>query len=413
MAPVAVRNSHAPTTTTSAESWRARLVAPMRQEKRRSLRCRLRRRREPAAPCVSPPVRGGLRLVPELTHGLPNATKVRGEAVRADHLPLARTRKVDRHVGHDAARPRTHDQYPIREKDRLEDVVRDEHRRESLGCPDPQELQVHLLPGELVEGGERLIQAHDMRLQQERSGDGHALLHPARELPRILRRERAQPDEVQQVLRLLSYLLAAVPWSGAMPTDLRRQKNVLQRRAPWQQDGALEDQPGAQGSVSHLRPPDAGGPCGGRGQARQDVQHRALTTSAGSDDCDELTRVDGRAYIAKGLDPLSPARHVGLPELGYLYVHRSWTSVRGPATSPWAGEPWLGRWARRFPADRSGSVARRLDLGFHVEVPDLIDQLVREETVRGIRLVDEPELGMLVDHGLVDRRVDLPAALVP
>src|SRR3990170_7960510 len=147
MAPVAVRTSHTPTTTKSADSCKARLVAPTRHENGRPFRCRSRRRREAAASCVSPPTRAGLRLVPELTHGLPHATKVGGEAVRTDHLPVAGTRKVDRHIGHDPTGPRAHDQYPIREEDRLENVVRDEHRREPLGCPDTQELQVHLLPG--------------------------------------------------------------------------------------------------------------------------------------------------------------------------------------------------------------------------------------------------------------------------
>ena len=68
--------------------------------------------------------------------------------------------------------------------------------------PDPQQLEVHPLAGHLVERAERLVHQQDRRVEGERAGDRDALLHAARELPRVVAGELAELDEVEHLARL-------------------------------------------------------------------------------------------------------------------------------------------------------------------------------------------------------------------
>ena len=59
--------------------------------------------------------------------------------------------------------------------------------------------RVHPLAGHLVERPERLVHQQDRRLERERPGDRDALLHPARELARVVLQEVAQLDELEHL----------------------------------------------------------------------------------------------------------------------------------------------------------------------------------------------------------------------
>ena len=65
--------------------------------------------------------------------------------------------------------------------------------------PDAQDLLVHALAGHLVERAERLVHEQDRRLEGERPGDGHALLHAARQLVRVVLEEVAELDQVEHL----------------------------------------------------------------------------------------------------------------------------------------------------------------------------------------------------------------------
>ena len=69
--------------------------------------------------------------------------------------------------------------------DRLLHVVRHEEDGEPVRLPDPGEQLLHEQPGLRVERPERLVHQQDPRPVAERPGDGHALLHAARQLVRI------------------------------------------------------------------------------------------------------------------------------------------------------------------------------------------------------------------------------------
>ncbi len=99
----------------------------------------------------------------------------------------SRLRKVDLDDGADPAGARRHHDDACREEDGLGDRVRYEDRPSiRVSRPDAQQLEVQALSGHLVERAERLVHEQQSRRERERAGDRDALLHPARELPRIV-----------------------------------------------------------------------------------------------------------------------------------------------------------------------------------------------------------------------------------
>ena len=103
--------------------------------------------------------------------------------------------------------------------------------------PDREQLEVQALPGHLVERAERLVHQQQRRLEGKRACDRDALLHAARELPRMVIAEDVQLDEVE-------HLLHARLAPRAVPAEqLERQGDVLRDGAPFEQHRVLEDDP--------------------------------------------------------------------------------------------------------------------------------------------------------------------------
>ena len=102
------------------------------------------------------------------------------------HLHRARPRQVDRQHAGDAPGPRRHDHHAVGEQDRLRDAVGDEQDGLAPLVPDAQQLQAHLLARHGVQRAERLVHQEQARIGQQRPADGHALLHAARQLARVL-----------------------------------------------------------------------------------------------------------------------------------------------------------------------------------------------------------------------------------
>src|SRR5215831_20883077 len=98
-------------------------------------------------------------------------------------------------------RPRRHDHDLVGVQDRLGDRVRDEQDGLAPRLPDPQELEAHLLARERVERAERLVHQEQAWVGQQSTANGHALLHPARELarqPGLEAGEAAQRQELER-----------------------------------------------------------------------------------------------------------------------------------------------------------------------------------------------------------------------
>ena len=63
------------------------------------------------------------------------------------------------------------------------------------------ELGVHPLAGHLVERPERLVHQQQLRVEGQRPGDRHPLLHAARQLPGMLVGEALELDQPEQLGR--------------------------------------------------------------------------------------------------------------------------------------------------------------------------------------------------------------------
>ena len=142
--------------------------------------------------------------------------------------------QVDVDHGADPARPRRHDDDAGRKEHGLRDRVRDEHDRRLGALPDLEQLEIHPLTGHLVEGPERLVHQQDRGVDRECAGDGDALLHPARQLPRVVPAEVGQLDETEMLERSFS------PLALRRAAHLEGQLDVALHSPPVEQDGRLE-----------------------------------------------------------------------------------------------------------------------------------------------------------------------------
>ena len=122
---------------------------------------------------------------------------------RTHHVGLrrvARTRGREPHLVAHACGTIGQHEHAVGELCRLLDVVRHEHHGAGLHLQHASELQTHPQPRQVVERRERLVHQQQIRVAAKRAGQLGALTHAARELVRIVRRERAQTNEVEERL---------------------------------------------------------------------------------------------------------------------------------------------------------------------------------------------------------------------
>src|SRR5260370_31634612 len=136
--------------------------------------------------------------------------------------------------GLDASGPCGHDGDPLREVDGFVHIVGDEDHGFARFLPDGEQLALHQAAGLCVEGAERLIHQQDARVECERSGDGDALFHAARELRRITLLKPREADEIDKGLRPRLTLLAG------QRLALKPVEHILAHRLPWKQREVLE-----------------------------------------------------------------------------------------------------------------------------------------------------------------------------
>ena len=119
-------------------------------------------------------------------------------------------------------------------KDRFGDVVRDEHDGLAGLLPDAQQLGAHLPRRDFIQAAERLVHQENVRLGHESAGNGDALLHPPRQLQRIVVLVSCQTGQLQLALRPLFHLIAVQGFA------FERQDHIALHRTPVQQAGFLE-----------------------------------------------------------------------------------------------------------------------------------------------------------------------------
>ena len=108
----------------------------------------------------------------------------------------------DRQLGDDARGLCGQDEDAVTEEDGLLEVVRDEDDGAPPVPPDVQHLALHALAGGLVEADERLVHEDEIGVGGEGTRDGHALLHAAGDLVRIVALEAGQPDDLDDLAHL-------------------------------------------------------------------------------------------------------------------------------------------------------------------------------------------------------------------
>src|SRR4051794_6444910 len=116
-------------------------------------------------------------------------------------LERPRVWQVDVDHPADPTGPGRHDDDAGRQEHRLRDRVGDEEDRRLGLAPDPHELEVHPLARHLVQRPEWLIHQEELRVECERTGDGDPLLHPSRQLPRVLTGEVVELDQTEEAAR--------------------------------------------------------------------------------------------------------------------------------------------------------------------------------------------------------------------
>ena len=94
--------------------------------------------------------------------------------------------------------------------------------------PDLEQVRLHAAARLRVERAERLVHEQDARLVRERARDGHALLHAAGELRRVVRRRSRRGRRA----RATRSALAFGAWPGPMPFIFEPEHHVLLDREP-------------------------------------------------------------------------------------------------------------------------------------------------------------------------------------
>ena len=179
----------------------------------------------------------------------------------------------------------------------------------SIVIPPPLHLEDEIL--ELaaclgVDGGEGLVHQQDRGLVGEGAGDRDALLHAARELPRVAVDETRQPDGLERALDERGPLLL-----GELLVPERKQ-DVVANRHPGHQRAVvvLEDD---RHLLRWLRDRAAvdDHPAGCRPEEPRDaLEERRLAAARGADDADELAGGDRERDAAKRLVASAPLPYV-------------------------------------------------------------------------------------------------------
>ena len=160
-----------------------------------------------------------------------------------------------------------------------------------------------LLARRRVEVAGRLVGEDDHRLQDERAGDGHALLLASGELRRPVLAPVGRFDLLDdRVVPVLVHLGAA---------ELEREEDVLLRREHREQVEELEDEADVApaelrqlriAELGDVRPVDGDLALGGLVQAGEDVHERGLAGLGGAHDARELLALDVEVDAAQGAD---------------------------------------------------------------------------------------------------------------
>ena len=218
--------------------------------------------------------------------------------------------------------PQKHD--PLRQQDRLVDVMGDEDHGHPPLRPHLQKSGPQRFAGHGVEGGEGFVHQQDLGFDRQRAGKADALLHPARQFVRIGIGKFPEPDQTQQRQRPFGPGAARqapqrqheldVACHGPPRQQPRRLKHHRQVRT-WHRGAALHQ------NLAPVR----------RDQTVHQPQKRRLAAAARPDQADEFARRNIEGNAVERLNPALPEGFADLSQRdqrhgGLLHRHRA--SVR-------------------------------------------------------------------------------------
>ena len=194
--------------------------------------------------------------------------------------------------------------HPVGQKHRLGDVVGDEDDGLARLEPDFLDHQVHLLPGECVERAERLVHHQHRGVERQCADNRCALLHPARQLARILAAEAVEAHAQEQMVdpRLI----------GTGSLDLERKMDVLGQSPPRKEVGLLKHHADLRMRTVHARTVKPDLTASQAVQAGHRPEQGGLPATRGADDADELALVDPHRIAVQRVQRSGP----GVVELG-------------------------------------------------------------------------------------------------
>ena len=157
-------------------------------------------------------------------------------------------------------------------------AVRDEDHGLARAPPDVEQPLAHQDARLLVERAEGLVHQEDLRVERERAPDRDALLHPARELARILLGEAGEAERAQELGG------RPAPPLGRHALELEAELDVLERGPPRKEAGFLEHGRDAAGIGPGDRPAiDHQAALVGRDETAEHAEQRGLAASGGAD----------------------------------------------------------------------------------------------------------------------------------
>ncbi len=178
----------------------------------------------------------------------------------------------------------------------LFDGVGDEDQREAELLPQRQQLFLHAAARERIQRGEGLVHQQHARLHRKGAGDGHALLHAARELVRMHVGELREAHLVEVERRALGGLGAARAARGE-----QREHHVLAHRLPGRQlVELLEDDHAVRAGLRHRLPVQQDAPFAGRDEARDGLEQRGLAAARGAEQHQPLALMHVEAHAVRG-----------------------------------------------------------------------------------------------------------------
>ena len=110
---------------------------------------------------------------------------------------------------------------------------------------DRPELDVHVLPGHLVERAKRFVEEKQPRLVDQHATDRSTLLHASGQLRRITILESIESDKVDELEAALSEVALT------RTLNSHRQKDVVEDGEPREEDGPLKHHSGHHGRLGH------------------------------------------------------------------------------------------------------------------------------------------------------------------